>query len=67
MNQADCVDLEKIRPHDLRRTFATRMLEAGNDLFILQKAMGHSSVATTARYDYRNEQSPRKVCQELSF
>lgn len=67
MNQADFADLGKIRPHDLRRTFATRMLEAGSDLFILQKAMGHSSVATTARYDYRNEQSRRKVCKELSF
>ncbi|MBS4846595.1 MAG: tyrosine-type recombinase/integrase [Burkholderiales bacterium] len=57
----------KIPPHDLRRTFATRMLEAGSDLFLLQKAMSPSSVATTAFYDYRNEQSRRKVSKELTF
>ena len=50
---------------DLRRTFATRMLEQGCDLFILQRAMGHTSVATTSRYDYRGETSREEVCKHL--
>ena len=67
--QQRCNDagLGAVRPHDLRRTFATRMLEAGCDLFILQRSMGHSSVATTSRYDYRNEVSQEKFCRALRF
>lgn len=59
--------LRGLTPHDLRRTFATRMLENGCDLFLLQRAMGHSTVATTARYDRRGERSREKVCRNLKF
>ena len=63
--RAELALIGKVRPHDLRRTFATRMLEQGCDLFILQRAMGHTSVATTARYDFRSETSREKVCKNL--
>ena len=37
--------------HDLRRSCATLMIEAGVDLFVVSKLLGHSSVAVTqARY-----------------
>jgi integrase/recombinase XerD len=39
-------------PHDLRRTFATRMLDQMG-LEEVQKLMAHASPATTARYDKR--------------
>ena len=42
-------------PHDFRRTFATRLLEAGFDLREVQRLMGHKSVATTQIYDKRSE------------
>lgn len=42
-------------PHDLRRTFATRLIEDGNDLVKVQRAMGHANVQTTAHYDRRSE------------
>lgn len=36
--------------HTLRHTFATRMLEAGLDIYALKTLMGHASVTTTEIY-----------------
>jgi integrase/recombinase XerD len=46
-------DVKSFAPHDLRRTFATRMFETGFDLREVQQLMNHSSPDTTARYDKR--------------
>jgi site-specific recombinase XerD len=45
----------KLTPHDLRRWFVSRLLEAGGDISIVQKLVGHSSINTTTRYDLRGE------------
>ena len=47
--------IEKCAPHDLRRTFATAMLDNGEDLITVKDAMGHASVTTTQQYDRRGE------------
>lgn len=39
----------QVTPHDLRRTFGSLARAAGADLRWIQKAMGHSSITTTAK------------------
>lgn len=47
--------------HDFRRTFASELIDAGADLVVVQKLMGHSSPALTARYDRRGEAAKCKA------
>lgn len=40
----------QLSPHDLRHTFAKRMLDEGAPLTVVSKLLGHSRLETTARY-----------------
>ncbi|MEU6584110.1 tyrosine-type recombinase/integrase [Nocardia sp. NPDC046763] len=42
--------LGKVRPHDLRHTYAGRLVRAGIPLQQVQKLLGHASIRTTQRY-----------------
>jgi len=40
--------VERFSPHDLRRTYATELLDAGVDLHVVQEMLDHAQIATTA-------------------
>jgi integrase len=44
--------IEKFRIHDLRHTFASRLVQRGVDLYRVQKLLGHASPTMTMRYSH---------------
>ena len=44
------MDLEDVRLHDLRHSYASRALAMGESLSMIGRLLGHASVNTTARY-----------------
>lgn len=59
--------LEIFAPHDLRRTYATRLFELGGDVNVVRQAMGHASILTTQRYDKRGEEAVKQLSKRVSL
>ncbi len=54
------VGIENLWLHDLRRTFGTRLAQAGVDLYKISKLLGHRDIkATVQRYAYHCPDSLR--------
>ena len=51
--------------HDLRHTFATRMVQAGIDLYKVQRLLGHKSPIMTQRYAHHYPESLRDAVEAL--
>ena len=49
--------VKRFTPHDLRRSFATHVLDRGGDIAVVQRLMGHESLDTTTIYDRRGEEA----------
>jgi site-specific recombinase XerD len=57
--------LEDLHFHDLRHTFATRLVQAGIDLYAVKQMMGHRSIKTTERYAHHAPESLRPSVRVL--
>ena len=57
--------VEDFRFHDLRHTFATRLVQSGKDLYKIQRLLGHKTPSMTQRYAHHYPESLRDAVEIL--
>jgi integrase len=54
------------RIHDLRHTFASRLVSAGESLYVVQQMLGHADPRTTQRYSHLSMDVQRRAANLVS-
>ncbi len=50
-------------PHDLRKTYASGLIDSSGDISTVSRLLGHASIDTTAIYDRRGDAAKRRVVE----
>jgi site-specific recombinase XerD len=58
---------ERTRIHDLRHTFASRMVSAGCTLYEVKELLGHADVRTSQRYTHLSMKAARAASAKAAF
>ncbi len=56
---------KKVTPHTLRHSFATHLLENGENLLIIKQLLGHENLETTSIYTHISQNQLKKVKSPL--
>ena len=59
-------ELDDVRLHDLRHSFASRALALGETLPVIGKLLGHSDIETTARYAHLARDSVHEAAERIA-
>jgi len=59
--------IKGLRFHDLRHSFASRLIALGVDLITVKDLLGHHSVTVTQRYTHSNAEQKRKAVENLAL
>ncbi len=61
------IGVENGSPHDMRRTFITRLLSQSVDINTVRQMAGHSSISTTTIYDKRDHEFMKQAAAALNY
>lgn len=64
-NACQKAGVKELRFHDLRHTFATRLIESGADIITVRDLLGHFSVRVTQRYTHPGQDKKREAVELL--
>ncbi len=64
-NACDRVGIKNLRFHDLRHTFATRLVLSNVDLATVSKLLGHSTIQMTMRYSHPTPEALKQAVSKL--
>jgi integrase len=59
-------EIEGLRIHDLRHSFASQLVSSGHSLEMIGSLLGHASVATTKRYSHLFDSAQRQAVESVA-
>lgn len=62
----ESANVEDLRLHDLRHTFASYLVSSGQTLGVIGELLGHASIATTQRYAHLIDTERRKAVDQAA-